>query len=37
VFRPTPLNHEKCLNVAKVRDWQITQLLNTQQHNTLLR
>ncbi len=27
-----PLDHEKCLNVAKVRGWQITQLLNTHEH-----
>jgi hydroxyacylglutathione hydrolase len=28
-----PLDHEKCLNVAKVRGWQITQLLNTHEHH----
>lgn len=27
-----PLDHEKCLNTAKVRGWQITQLLNTHEH-----
>jgi len=27
-----PLDHEKCLNAAKVRGWQITQLLNTHEH-----
>lgn len=28
-----PLDHEKCLNAAKVRGWQITQLLNTHEHH----
>jgi hydroxyacylglutathione hydrolase len=28
-----PLDHEKCLNTAKVRGWQITQLLNTHEHH----
>lgn len=28
-----PLDHEKCLNVAKVRGWHITQLLNTHEHH----
>lgn len=27
-----PLDHEKCLHTAKVRGWQITQLLNTHEH-----
>jgi hydroxyacylglutathione hydrolase len=27
-----PLDHAKCLNAAKVRGWQITQLLNTHEH-----
>lgn len=27
-----PLDHEKCLAAAKVRGWQITQLLNTHEH-----
>ncbi len=27
-----PLDHEKCLSMAKVRGWQITQLLNTHEH-----
>ncbi len=27
-----PLDHEKCLHAAKVRGWQITQLLNTHEH-----
>ncbi|MES2942110.1 MAG: hydroxyacylglutathione hydrolase [Pseudomonadota bacterium] len=27
-----PLDHEKCLSTAKVRGWQITQLLNTHEH-----
>jgi hydroxyacylglutathione hydrolase len=27
-----PLDHEKCLSRAKVRGWQITQLLNTHEH-----
>ncbi|HRP29201.1 MAG TPA: hydroxyacylglutathione hydrolase [Burkholderiaceae bacterium] len=27
-----PLDHEKCLNAAKVRGWQITQVLNTHEH-----
>jgi hydroxyacylglutathione hydrolase len=29
-----PLDHEKCLSAAKVRGWQITQLLNTHEHHT---
>ena len=28
-----PLDHAKCLNAAKVRGWQITQLLNTHEHH----
>ena len=28
-----PLDHEKCLQTAKVRGWQITQLLNTHEHH----
>ena len=28
-----PLDHEKCLSTAKVRGWQITQLLNTHEHH----
>jgi hydroxyacylglutathione hydrolase len=28
-----PLDHEKCLNAAKVRGWKITQLLNTHEHH----
>ncbi len=28
-----PLDHEKCLNTARVRGWQITQLLNTHEHH----
>ena len=28
-----PLDHEKCLSVARVRGWQITQLLNTHEHS----
>ena len=28
-----PLDHEKCLNAAKVRGWQITQVLNTHEHH----
>ena len=28
-----PLDHEKCLQAAKVRGWQITQLLNTHEHH----
>ncbi len=28
-----PLDHEKCLSMAKVRGWQITQLLNTHEHS----
>ena len=28
-----PLDHEKCLHAAKVRGWQITQLLNTHEHH----
>ena len=27
-----PLDHEKCLHTARVRGWQITQLLNTHEH-----
>lgn len=27
-----PLDHEKCLSRAKVRGWQITQVLNTHEH-----
>lgn len=27
-----PLDHEKCLNTAKVKGWQITQVLNTHEH-----
>ena len=27
-----PLDHEKCLNAAKTRDWQITQVVNTHEH-----
>ena len=27
-----PLDHEKCLHAAKLRGWQITQLLNTHEH-----
>ncbi len=27
-----PLDHEKCLSTAKVRGWQITQVLNTHEH-----
>lgn len=27
-----PLDHEKCLNAAKVRGWRITQVLNTHEH-----
>lgn len=27
-----PLDHEKCLAVAKARGWQITQILNTHEH-----
>jgi hydroxyacylglutathione hydrolase len=27
-----PLDHEKCLNAARVRGWQITQVLNTHEH-----
>ncbi|NRF71437.1 hydroxyacylglutathione hydrolase [Aquincola sp. S2] len=27
-----PLDHEKCLNAARVRGWQITQILNTHEH-----
>ena len=27
-----PLDHEKCLGVAKQRGWQITQVLNTHEH-----
>ena len=27
-----PLDHEKCLNAAKNRGWQITQVLNTHEH-----
>ena len=28
-----PLDHEKCLSIARVRGWQITQLLNTHEHH----
>ena len=28
-----PLDHEKCLQRAKVRGWQITQVLNTHEHH----
>ena len=28
-----PLDHEKCLSMARVRGWQITQLLNTHEHS----
>ncbi len=28
-----PLDHEKCLQAATVRGWQITQLLNTHEHH----
>jgi hydroxyacylglutathione hydrolase len=28
-----PLDHEKCLNAARVRGWQITQILNTHEHH----
>ena len=28
-----PLDHEKCLNAARVRGWQITQVLNTHEHH----
>ncbi len=28
-----PLDHQKCLNAAKVRGWQITQVLNTHEHH----
>ena len=28
-----PVDHEKCLSRAKVRGWQITQLLNTHEHH----
>jgi hydroxyacylglutathione hydrolase len=28
-----PLDHEKCLNTAKVKGWQITQILNTHEHH----
>ena len=27
-----PLDHEKCLNTAKDRGWDITQVLNTHEH-----
>ena len=27
-----PLDHEKCLNAARVRGWRITQVLNTHGH-----
>ncbi len=27
-----PLDHQKCLAVAKTRGWQITQVLNTHEH-----
>ena len=28
-----PLDHEKCLNAARVKGWQITQILNTHEHH----
>lgn len=28
-----PLDHQKCLQAAKVKGWQITQLLNTHEHH----
>lgn len=28
-----PLDHEKCLNTARVKGWQITQILNTHEHH----
>ena len=28
-----PLDHGKCLNAARVRGWQITQILNTHEHH----
>jgi hydroxyacylglutathione hydrolase len=28
-----PLDHEKCLSAARVRGWQITQILNTHEHH----
>ena len=28
-----PWDHEKCLNAARVKGWQITQLLNTHEHH----
>ena len=28
-----PLDHEKCLNAARVKGWQITQVLNTHEHH----
>jgi hydroxyacylglutathione hydrolase len=28
-----PLDHEKCLNTARVKGWQITQVLNTHEHH----
>ncbi len=28
-----PLDHEKCLNAAKAKGWQITQVLNTHEHH----
>jgi hydroxyacylglutathione hydrolase len=28
-----PLDHEKCLHQARVRGWQITQILNTHEHH----
>ena len=28
-----PLDHEKCLSMAKTRGWRITQLLNTHEHS----
>jgi hydroxyacylglutathione hydrolase len=28
-----PLDHEKCLNRARVKGWQITQILNTHEHH----
>src|SRR5262249_13310169 len=28
-----PLDHEKCLNTARVKGWRITQVLNTHEHH----
>src|SRR3954452_22761190 len=28
-----PLDHEKCLNAARVKGWRITQILNTHEHH----